>query len=998
VDFVHGRGISWQTGKEDEFMSTYTYPGVYIEELSSGVHTITGVATSIAAFVGWAPQGPVSDATLVESWAEYEALFGGLDSRSDLGYAVNQFFNNGGQQAYIVRLVWDGSVPASPGTHPAVAKTAVAAGLGYGTTQITASSGSITSPPATLSVGTPVLQSIAITPGSLPPIPINATGLTFTATGTNSDGTTTNLSASATWTSSDNTVITPGVGGAFTPSGPGTAVITAADAAGVISGSSTVTVSAASISATTGIQVSPNTPNIDSGQTQQFAATATYSDSSTHDITALATWAVAGDFDPKTPGLFNQTTAGAHSVTAAWLGSTSPAATATVAAAGPVSLMVTRVAARITKGTTQVFNAEAVNSDGTTTDVSTTATWTSSNPAVASITAPNTVNAVDVGSATITATSGSFSASTTVTVTAANLASIAVSPAAPSIAKGQSLQLKATGVYDDGTTADLTGCADWTSATPGQVSVTQLSVSVKDGVATLSNGSITGVAVTGAAVNVTAAFGGKTSNPAAVSVTAAVLASIAVTPKSKTILPGQTQQFTATGTFSDATTQSPLAGATWASSNQSVATINSSGLASAVGSGGSLTLFANNPGVWGNNLRVTVTVPNPNPNNRFNLLVQEVDPTTGAISTLESFSNLSVSITDPQYVGTVIDTDSNYITLLPPGATPPPPAPSGPPSAAGPIALSGGADGAVLEPAGDGNFELAMTFNAQKGVFLLSRVDIFNLLCVPGETVPATIQGLQKFCHDERAFYIVDAPQTATHATLLKSGPAGSTGGSITGTNSENSAYYFPWVQAPDPLFGNRPTYFPPCGFVAGIYAATDAGRGVWKAPAGISTALTGVSGLQYVLTDVENGDLNTQAINCLRQFKVYGDVVWGARTLQGSDQAGSEWKYIPIRRLALYIESSLYDGTQWVVFEPNDEKLWGQIRMNVGAFMQQLFLKGAFQGTSPQKAYFVKCDSENNPQSSIDLGIVNITVGFAPLFPAEFVVIQIVQIAGQSL
>ena len=143
---------------------------------------------------------------------------------------------------------------------------------------------------------------------------------------------------------------------------------------------------------------------------------------------------------------------------------------------------------------------------------------------------------------------------------------------------------------------------------------------------------------------------------------------------------------------------------------------------------------------------------------------------------------------------------------------------------------------------------------------------------------------------------------------------------------------------------------------------------------------------------------MNTQAINCLRQFKIYGDVVWGARTLQGSDQAGSEWKYIPIRRLALYIESSLYDGTQWVVFEPNDEKLWGQIRMNVGAFMQQLFLKGAFQGTSPQKAYFVKCDSENNPQSSIDLGIVNITVGFAPLFPAEFVVIQIVQIAGQSL
>jgi phage tail sheath protein FI len=150
------------------------------------------------------------------------------------------------------------------------------------------------------------------------------------------------------------------------------------------------------------------------------------------------------------------------------------------------------------------------------------------------------------------------------------------------------------------------------------------------------------------------------------------------------------------------------------------------------------------------------------------------------------------------------------------------------------------------------------------------------------------------------------------------------------------------------------------------------------------------------VLTDDENGTLNPQAINCLRSFRVYGNVVWGARTLAGNDQAGSQWKYVPIRRFALFLETSLYDGTQWVVFEPNDETLWGQIRLNVGTFMQGLFLQGAFQGTTPQQAYFVKCDSENNPQSSIDLGIVNILVGFAPLFPAEFVVIQIQQMAGQ--
>ena len=122
-----------------------------------------------------------------------------------------------------------------------------------------------------------------------------------------------------------------------------------------------------------------------------------------------------------------------------------------------------------------------------------------------------------------------------------------------------------------------------------------------------------------------------------------------------------------------------------------------------------------------------------------------------------------------------------------------------------------------------------------------------------------------------------------------------------------------------------------------------------------------------------------------------------GARARwQATIRRASQWKYVPIRRLALFLESSLYDGTQWVVFEPNDERLWGQIRLNVGAFMQGLFLQGAFQGTSPQQAYFVKCDAENNPQSTIDLGIVNILVGFAPLYPAEFVVIQIQQMAGQ--
>ena len=133
-----------------------------------------------------------------------------------------------------------------------------------------------------------------------------------------------------------------------------------------------------------------------------------------------------------------------------------------------------------------------------------------------------------------------------------------------------------------------------------------------------------------------------------------------------------------------------------------------------------------------------------------------------------------------------------------------------------------------------------------------------------------------------------------------------------------------------------------------------------------------------------------------IRSFPVYGIVSWGARTLEGADVLASEWKYVPVRRTALYLEESLFRGLKWVVFEPNDEPLWAQIRLNVGAFMQNLFRQSAFQGRTAREAYFVKCDSETTTQADIDLGIVNILVGFAPLKPAEFVVLRIQQLAGQ--
>jgi phage tail sheath protein FI len=421
-----------------------------------------------------------------------------------------------------------------------------------------------------------------------------------------------------------------------------------------------------------------------------------------------------------------------------------------------------------------------------------------------------------------------------------------------------------------------------------------------------------------------------------------------------------------------------------------------------------LILHASSPGIWANTLSITVTQPTL-AGTGFSVTVSQV--AGGRTILLESYSNLSVTPTSSQYVVAVLNSDSEYITFIDPAnpsaVIPAPAAPAGTVTKS----LGSGAgsttavDGDVLDPtdainAGEFTSTLFPTSAtpASPGYKLLEQVEIFNLMCVPAYSNTPNLEVLQQYCTERRAFLIVDPPASMTQHTLAtQKEPLGAGNVAFSGQYLSNSAYYFPWVSAPDPLFGGRPKLSPPCGFVAGIYASTDASRGVWKAPAGINASLSGLLGLQYSLSDAQNGDLNPYAINCLRQFATYGEVVWGSRTMAGADMMGSQWKYVPIRRLALYLESSLYDGTQWVVFEPNDETLWGQIRLSVGTFLQGLFLKGAFAGTTPKQAYFVKCDAENNPGSSVALGVVNILVGFAPLYPAEFVVIQIQQMVNQN-
>jgi hypothetical protein len=283
------------------------------------------------------------------------------------------------------------------------------------------------------------------------------------------------------------------------------------------------------------------------------------------------------------------------------------------------------------------------------------------------------------------------------------------------------------------------------------------------------------------------------------------------------------------------------------------------------------------------------------------------------------------------------------------------------------------------------------------GLYALEDVDLFNILCVPAaatldpNNLAQVVTEYEAYCLERRAFMIVDIPDSVGTPPAMQAWMTNNAG-----LRSDNAAVYFPRTLVPDALNDGRLRNLAPSGTLAGVYARTDAARGVWKAPAGTETSLRNVRELAYVLTDPQNGTLNPLGVDCLRSFPVYGNVSWGARTLDGSDQQASEWKYIPVRRFALFLEESLYRGTKWVVFEPNDEPLWAQIRLNVGAFMHNLFRQGAFQGTTPREAYLVKCDKETTNQTDIDNGVVNILVGFAPLKPAEFVIIKIQQLAGQ--
>jgi uncharacterized protein len=450
----------------------------------------------------------------------------------------------------------------------------------------------------------------------------------------------------------------------------------------------------------------------------------------------------------------------------------------------------------------------------------------------------------------------------------------------------------------------------------------------------------------------------------------------------------------------------------------------------------SLTAQASSPGAWGNQIQIAFDTKFPGTASStptsFNMVVRQVATQNGKLMLVarEVYRGLVTDPANPQYVVSVVNNFSSLITLsggpLTASLVPAPSVTSADviTTTTGPTLPQGvtvtwvtstttGADGMAPNTTGSTWAASVGATTLQSGFAALDRMapNTFSLMCIPAAAELSTTAEMAtvyamalQYCQTYMAFLLIDVPRLYADAATFMS--KWYTDSSIENLfpQGDHAAVYFPRLQLPDPLNSYNMRPVAASGTVAGIYANTDANRGVWKAPAGTEAGLVNATvdvnpatNLPVNLNDSDDGELNPFGINAIRNFAIYGTVVWGARTLNGADAMASQWKYIPVRRVALYIEQSLFQASKWIVFEPNDEPLWSEIRKTFTAFMQSLFLQGAFQGSSPTDAYFVRCDSSTTTQDDINGGIVNILVGFAPLKPAEFVVITIQQMAGQA-
>lgn len=398
---------------------------------------------------------------------------------------------------------------------------------------------------------------------------------------------------------------------------------------------------------------------------------------------------------------------------------------------------------------------------------------------------------------------------------------------------------------------------------------------------------------------------------------------------------------------------------------------------SLVRKGEAIAVVAKGPGLWGNDLSVMVEEGSLD-SSLFKLSIAKGKKPGGVEPQIvEVFDNISTDGSSGNYYMKNITGVSNFVVLNPAGKS----EEEEPKSAF--VPLTGGSDGDALKA--EDFIGGSQGPGGRTGLESLNEFDDISIVCIPDESKfpdapDALADALVTHCENRKdRFAILQAMQSSTDIPKLRPPKA-----------TKYAAFYYPWIKILDPLTG-MPILVPPGGHVAGVYARVDQEKGVHKAPA--NEVVNGALGLEFNITKGEQDVLNPRGVNCIRAFPGRGILIWGARTAS-SDPA---WKYLNVRRLFIFVEKSIELGTQWVVFEPNDEKLWARVKQTINQFLMGVWRSGALMGTTEEEAFFVKCDRTTMTQNDIDNGRLVVLVGIAPVKPAEFVIFRIAQVAKGS-
>ncbi|HEY3571580.1 MAG TPA: phage tail sheath C-terminal domain-containing protein [Thermoanaerobaculia bacterium] len=920
-----------------------SYPGVYVQEIPTSNPTVIGVTTSSTAFVDFFPSGPVGTAVQVNSWNDFQRIFGGLDARSESSYAIMQYFLNGGQVAWVIRVVDPTSATASP---PGV----LAVDLATGTPATSLADNATVLGGSTAQASWSIAPSGAINPASYTVYLSTDGGISFNPVQSNA--------------TSPYTVTLPSV----TQASQGVVQVVASDASGNVLASATsppFTIVPGQV-----VLASPPTSPQAGGASVALSWSWAGSGVQPSFYSVLMSQDGGRTFQPVPSGMALPSKTNSLSVTLP------------TPSSAPLQVVL-QVLATDVNGNPIAIAEAPVQVEQTTVEVASGAT------------SPETAGTASVSWTTAGATASAFNVflstdgGKTFPSTPANGGTPATSPYSLTLPTVDAPQQAAVQVVALDANNNQIGSGVSTPFTIAPAGTATIAISAPTAGASETAGTPFAVSWP----------------PPTVTGTVASYSVLLSTDGGATFQSVQTAAPTGTTTLTtNVTAPAPASQAV-----VQVEALDDSGKLLALGESGIFTIAAAaatppanppqfviraiSPGAWGNTLQVSLT---PNPDGSFNLSVQQV--VSGTTVASETYKGLTYgNPNDPHYAPSILAA-SSLIQLAPYPATFPGLALSVPDGAYSTL-LSGGTDGAVVDLDSAAN-ALGNAFGVSNPLGPLDNIapSVFNLLCLPwlanlsgGAELSIATQAMA-FCGPRQAFYIMDIPESVSTPGLMQTWA-----NDYISASNYYAAAYFPRLVIADPLNNYRPRNSPASGTLAGVYALNDTNAGVWVAPAGVNAVLQGIMGLAYNLTDSENGQLNPLGINCLRTFPVYNNIVWGARTLAGADQIESEWKYIPVRRLIDYIEQSLVQSLKWAVFQPNGPQLWTQISVEVGTFLSGLYSQGALYGATPSQAYFVNCDSTTTTPTDMAQGIVNIVVGVAPVDPAEFVILTIQQIVGQT-